>query len=86
VSGKRKVPIKPTWPHSDDQRAQSRPLLYAKPLRHLAAQLLAGNPPDPKTGIRSLTTAQRLLIRGARNAPRPAIERAIALVQAGLSS
>lgn len=29
----------PTWPHTDDQREQSRPLLVAHPLRHLKQAL-----------------------------------------------
>jgi hypothetical protein len=78
---KAKKPIPPTWPRTKDQKAQSRPVLYVKPLRHLAAALLASNEPD-KDGIRSLTTEQRLVLKGARNAPRPVLERAIALASA----
>jgi CubicO group peptidase (beta-lactamase class C family) len=77
MARKTKAPVPPTWPRTKDQKAQSRPLIYIKPLRHLAAAMLAGNPPD-KDGIRSLTKQQRALLRGARNAPRPLIERALA--------
>jgi hypothetical protein len=69
---KRKAPIPPTWPKSVDQRKQSRPLIYIKPLRHLAQALYASN------GGRALTAEQHSLIRAMRNAPRPWIERAIA--------
>lgn len=39
---KRADPIKPTWPNSDDQRAQSRPLLYLSPLAELRSRLTIG--------------------------------------------
>jgi len=53
------------------------PATHLRPVRHLAALLLASNPPDTH-GIRMLTRSQRQLLRRMRNAPKPAIERAIA--------
>jgi hypothetical protein len=70
--------IKPTWPHTKNQRAQSRPVTHIKPVRFLAMRLLAGNPPDPKTNTRSLTSKQLRLLSALANAPRPVIEHYIA--------
>jgi hypothetical protein len=74
---KPKKAIKPTWPHTDDQRAQSRPITTVKPIRFLGRLLLANNPAD-KDGTRSLTRKQIALLSALKNAPRPWIERAIA--------
>jgi hypothetical protein len=74
---KPKKAIKPTWPHSDDQRAQSRPVTSIKPIRLLGRLLLASNPAE-KDGTRSLTRKQIALLSGLKNAPRPWIEQAIA--------
>ena len=58
-------------------RACQEPVTHLRPVRHLRALLLASNPPD-KHGIRTLTRAQRALLQSMGNAPKPAIERAIA--------
>lgn len=71
------APRPPSWPATNDQRRQSRPLIYLRPLRHLRNRMLDSNPPD-KDGVRVLTAAQLRLLEGLRNASRPTIERFIA--------
>lgn len=65
-------PIKATWPKSKDQRKQSRPVIVIRPVRALAALLVAAAVPD-KNGVRSLTNKQRRELRDFGHGPKHAI-------------
>lgn len=67
---KRKPAIKPTWPHTDDQHTQSRPLICVHPVRQFSRNMLARNPANPETGQRSFTDAQRYEIGWAMSLPK----------------
>ena len=69
---KPKAAIKPTWPASKDQKTQSRPVIVIRPVRALAALLVAAAVPD-KNGVRSLTNKQRRELRGWGHGPKHAI-------------
>lgn len=60
---------KPTWPATDNQRKQSRPLICERPMRAIALHMLLSNEPG-KDGLRSLTSAQRGELRNLVGAPK----------------
>lgn len=66
---KRAPVAKPTWPATDNQRKQSRPLIYERPMRAIALHMLLSNPPNEK-GFRSLTSAQRGELHNLVGAPK----------------
>lgn len=70
---KPKDPIKATWPKSDDQKLQSRPVIVVHPIRAMAAKFLAATLPD-ENGIRSLSRRHLGFIESAKVAPKFVID------------
>lgn len=60
-SHKPKKAIKATWPGSENQKLQSRPVIVIHPVRALRMKFLASNPAD-KNGFRMLTERQEFMI------------------------
>lgn len=71
-SHKPKAAIKATWPATPNQRKQSRPVIVVKPVRALAALLVAAAVPD-KNGVRILTADQHEQLRDYGHGPKHAI-------------
>lgn len=69
---KPKKAIPATWPASKDQNKQSRPVIIIRPVRALAALMLAAAVPD-KNGARSLTSDQRNALKDFGRRPKHAI-------------
>ncbi|WP_342617180.1 hypothetical protein [Rhodoferax sp. GW822-FHT02A01] len=70
---KPKQPIKATWPKSDDQVLQSRPVIVMHPVRALALKFLSSNPPG-KGGVRTLTSRQSATVARAHFAPKHLVD------------
>lgn len=66
--------IEPTWPATKDQKRQSRPVIYLRPVRALTAALLQWARED---GRKSLSSKERAFIRLHRHAPKHLIERSV---------
>jgi len=62
---KPKAAIKPTWPHSVDQRKQSRPLIIMSPLKQLKAAFPVTKNIDGTTSVnQALALAQTFAAKG----------------------
>lgn len=59
----------PTWPHSKDQKNQSRPVIVVAPHRAIAIAMLNSNP-KTKDGIRYLSRNQQKRLASLRYAPK----------------
>lgn len=62
----------PSWPRTENQRRQSRPVIYEAPLRHIASKLGLG------TGI-----VREGFFEGLRDVPKFGLDNIAAMVDAG---
>lgn len=66
-------PHSPTWPNSENQFMQSRPVIVDRPVRALAAKLMSGV--TPLDGVRNIPAHYLVRIRSMLNAPKHVIDR-----------